>query len=567
LTGYPYRTLFVWLAALVLFWLGACSPWPTAWNTAIAIAVVLATCVALAILTRRIRTRRAASRHVLAAIDGALQSLPGHSRRNTPLVLTVGEPAATLTRVFGSDIVQITDAAIWVRVDEPARLKHVADALKRWRHGQGPDAVAFLVDADDAADDAAFAAVTRHWRTAMDEAGRAVGYALPVCAAVYVAEGGATGETCPWFGVSGTLPPEHGTLADQLAAVALTHARRAEQEHRARWTYRVARLDAAARWAVTALLPGFADTARSARSVKLAAFGLTAVQGRPTSASLVGRYVDAITGLAQPASSAMRSRLPLPDALLRGITLQPVRKALLRALAHAFAGLAAAFCAVAVASAWQNRALVARIQADMARYQGIPPENDAARLDALSAIKRDRDELERYARMGVPPRLGFGFYRAGALLPKASTLIASYHPPPPPPSMIELDALSLFKSGSAVLSPGSNRAMIAALEMIKAHPNKRVLVAGHTDSVGNPVRNQKLSEARAASVRDWLADASGIALSQFAIQGYGDTRPKTTNDTDSGRTANRRVEITLIPDCRDGRTTDSPQGQLACSFE
>lgn len=111
-------------------------------------------------------------------------------------------------------------------------------------------------------------------------------------------------------------------------------------------------------------------------------------------------------------------------------------------------------------------------------------------------------------------------------------------------------------------------AAVGALEMIKAHPHKRVLVAGHTDAAGNPRSNLKLSEARAASVRDWLADAAGLPPTRFAIQGYGDTRPKAANDTDAGRAANRRVEITLVPDCRDGdRDNRTTLGHPACSFQ
>ncbi|MNW07669.1 Outer membrane porin F precursor [compost metagenome] len=67
------------------------------------------------------------------------------------------------------------------------------------------------------------------------------------------------------------------------------------------------------------------------------------------------------------------------------------------------------------------------------------------------------------------------------------------------------------------------------------------------------------------SVRNWLADAAGLPLTHFATQGYGDTRPKADNDTEAGRAANRRVEITLVPDCRDGDRVTS--GQSACSFQ
>ncbi len=567
MTGYPYRTLFVWVTALALFWLAACSPWSMTWNLGTGIAVGLVAFVALIAATRRSRAGRAASQQVLAAMDSALRTLPGDIRRNTPLVLAVGESNDALTRAFGNDVVHVTDAAIWVRVDDPTRLKYIADALKRWREGQRPDAVAYLVEADTTVDAATLTAATLRWRTAIDEASRAVGYSLPVCVAVYAAEADAMQVPCPWFGLSGTLPSRPDALVDQVAASALAHARWVAQDARARWAYRAARLDATVRWAAAALLPGLTDTGRGARAVNLVAFGLTAAQGAASSATLVGRYGNAITGLIQLSPTTTPARLPLPDALLRGIALQPVQRALPHARAHAFVALAVAFCAAAGASAWQNRALVARIQADMVRYQAIPPEHDAARSDALSALRRDRTELERYARVGLPPRLSLGFYRAGALLPTLNTLIANYQPPEPPPPMIELSSLSLFKTGSAQLNPGSNRVMFGALEMIKAHPNKRVLVAGHTDSTGNPVSNQRLSEARAASVRDWLADASGIPPSHFAIQGYGDTRPKAPNDTEAGRAANRRVEITLIPDCRGARATHFPPGQPACSFE
>ena len=110
---------------------------------------------------------------------------------------------------------------------------------------------------------------------------------------------------------------------------------------------------------------------------------------------------------------------------------------------------------------------------------------------------------------------------------------------------LSLNSGLVFDSGKAALRPGSNRMMVGALEMINAHPDKRILVAGYTDSTGSPDTNLALSQARAATVRNWLIDASGIPATQFAIQGYGDTRPVAGNDTREGRAKNRRVEITL----------------------
>jgi outer membrane protein OmpA-like peptidoglycan-associated protein len=186
--------------------------------------------------------------------------------------------------------------------------------------------------------------------------------------------------------------------------------------------------------------------------------------------------------------------------------------------------------------------------ADLGRYSMIPANHDAAKRDALQTLVADRNELERYARTGTPLPLSFGMYRGARLIPPLNDAIASYQPPPSPPAVVTLDSMSLFDSGKAQLKDGSTRVMVNALEMIKAHTDKRILVAGHTDNVGDPDSNLKLSTARAEAVRNWLIEASGIPATQFAIQGYGDTRPAADNHTEAGRAKNRRVEITLVPD-------------------
>lgn len=572
MNGYPYRMLVGWIAALALAWLTFSSPWQATWNLLLAAFTIALALVASLMATRQLRTRWRAAQPVLQAIQAPLDALPGDIRRNTPLVLAVGDATGAPARAFGEALVRITDTAIWVRIDGPNRLAHVADALKHWREGQGPDAVAYLIDADQANDAGVLNAGLRRWRSAIGEACRALGYTLPVCVAVYAEEAMGAPDDCPWFRASCT----DGLLSDAQASLVAARARQYAQtavpaDRRARM-YRAARLDALAQWATGALGPALVDDHRggfrSSRPMHIVAFGATLVAGSPAADSLLARFIEQATALIRSASDSRRAPYPLPEPLIQGIALQPVRRVLPRALAHAFAWLALAFCAVCAASAWQNRALVTRVINDMARYRAIGPEHDAARIDALQAIKRDRDELEQYARAGIPPRLGLGFYRGAPLLAPLNALIAAYQPPVPPPSTIELDSLSLFRSGSAALNPGSNRVLIGALEMIKTHPDKRVLVAGHTDAAGTPASNLKLSEARAASVRDWLADAAGLPLTHFAIQGYGDTRPKAPNDTVTGRAANRRVEITLVPDCRDAHRDDrTTSGHSACSFQ
>jgi len=72
----------------------------------------------------------------------------------------------------------------------------------------------------------------------------------------------------------------------------------------------------------------------------------------------------------------------------------------------------------------------------------------------------------------------------------------------------------------------------------------QITVAGHTDSRGSDAHNQRLSERRAYSVRNYLID-QGVAANRMQAIGYGETRPIANNSTDEGRARNRRVEITL----------------------
>ena len=73
-----------------------------------------------------------------------------------------------------------------------------------------------------------------------------------------------------------------------------------------------------------------------------------------------------------------------------------------------------------------------------------------------------------------------------------------------------------------------------------------VEVSGHTDSVGSDAANQTLSVQRANAVGNYLI-GRGLVRERFEIVGFGETRPVASNDTDSGRALNRRVEIRVVP--------------------
>ncbi len=99
-----------------------------------------------------------------------------------------------------------------------------------------------------------------------------------------------------------------------------------------------------------------------------------------------------------------------------------------------------------------------------------------------------------------------------------------------------------FDFNKATLKAESEPVLARAAALLRQSPGFAVEVQGHTDNVGADEYNQKLSEARAASVRQWLA-GHGIDGSRLGSKGYGKTQPVADNGSDFGRAKNRRVEL------------------------
>ena len=104
----------------------------------------------------------------------------------------------------------------------------------------------------------------------------------------------------------------------------------------------------------------------------------------------------------------------------------------------------------------------------------------------------------------------------------------------------------LFTSGKAVLQPGAREKLSKLSGILLAYPGPYTLaIGGHTDSVGSDALNDRLSQARAESVRNYLTEA-GIAASHLtSATGYGKHQPVADNATAEGRAKNRRVEIVI----------------------
>ncbi|AWX44928.1 Outer membrane protein Omp38 [Flagellimonas maritima] len=103
----------------------------------------------------------------------------------------------------------------------------------------------------------------------------------------------------------------------------------------------------------------------------------------------------------------------------------------------------------------------------------------------------------------------------------------------------------LFDTGKSSIKTESVSVMVDIIQILNEYPNAKFTVEGHTDSVGSSASNQKLSESRADSVRDFLIN-EGIKQDRLKAMGYGEEIPIASNKTSLGRKQNRRVEINLI---------------------
>jgi outer membrane protein OmpA-like peptidoglycan-associated protein len=103
-----------------------------------------------------------------------------------------------------------------------------------------------------------------------------------------------------------------------------------------------------------------------------------------------------------------------------------------------------------------------------------------------------------------------------------------------------------FASGSADLTPSFYPNLNSVADVLVKNPNSSITISGHTDSVGNADLNQQLSQNRANSVARYLV-SKGVASQRIQAVGYGDRQPIALNDTEDGRSKNRRVEIKIHP--------------------
>jgi outer membrane protein OmpA-like peptidoglycan-associated protein len=103
-----------------------------------------------------------------------------------------------------------------------------------------------------------------------------------------------------------------------------------------------------------------------------------------------------------------------------------------------------------------------------------------------------------------------------------------------------------FETDSSSIKPGFNPTMDKVADVVLRYGKTTLTVVGHTDNVGSNDYNQKLSERRAHSVAEYL-ESKRVNGMRLALAGKGETQPIASNASETGRQANRRVEIYVEP--------------------
>lgn len=531
------RMLCLW-AALLLLALCMILPLTTSLRVTAMLIVAALTLAAWVVAGRR-AARIAGSADVQALLKSA---------GRLPVILVCGDGQAhgAGAEDTGAENLRVTRAGVYLNVPQVLQLPEVVARLV----AQYPDCrdrlrVMFVVNPVEHGDSAALAGHLRTFCHQLQVA-RRTGASLPLMCVTYQR----TALQDPvWF----SRGREHPELDVYDAGTRLTVAQWQRLEPQTERLRACIQVNSVAQWLDACVLPHMTQ--------RIAVCAIAAVPTVPRSieGNLWQQWLQGRIALGPGTAPATDGALPLPDPLLHLLPKPSAPAARRRASVIAVWWFALAAAAALFSSAWQNGQLLRRVADDEYRYTAMAPvqrrdQPEFARWEqAVEVLREDLLILDRYRRDGAPLSLGFGLYRGEHLRVPLLEMIAGHRTPTSDPSMrlavpIRLNSLSLFNSGSAQLKPDSTKVLIHALHGIKAQPGWLIVISGHTDSSGGVQHNLELSRARAAAVRDWLQRMGDIPDGCFAVQGFGDTQPIASNDIEAGRSANRRVDIRLVPE-------------------
>lgn len=117
--------------------------------------------------------------------------------------------------------------------------------------------------------------------------------------------------------------------------------------------------------------------------------------------------------------------------------------------------------------------------------------------------------------------------------------------------LVGMTSETAFEIDSDRIKPGFYSTMDKIAGVVNKYGKTQLSIAGHTDSTGSDAHNQRLSERRAGSVKNYLLSAN-VYPERLSAYGLGESQPIASNDTPEGRRLNRRVDITIIPVVAEG---------------
>jgi outer membrane protein OmpA-like peptidoglycan-associated protein len=214
-----------------------------------------------------------------------------------------------------------------------------------------------------------------------------------------------------------------------------------------------------------------------------------------------------------------------------------------RAKAEADAQAAAEAEAAAKARADEDARRRAQAEAARAQAEREQAEADAARAAALAEQQRAQAEAEKQ-RLAAEEAIRQKEEMRARLLKQLNQVLETKDTDR---GLVVSMPDVLFDSGQYTLKPAARERLARISGIVLAYPDLRLQIEGYTDSVGTDEFNQKLSEKRAASVRDYLIDAN-VPVDNITARGLGKANPIADNKTPAGRKLNRRVEMIVSGD-------------------
>ncbi|KMK01676.1 membrane protein, partial [Pluralibacter gergoviae] len=387
-----------------------------------------------------------------------------------PVMLVCGEDTGNL---FNAQPLRKTSQGWWLHVGEVSRLAGMVKGIQqRQPHAVGQLAVMFICRPDRYQDEPVMRAPVKALREQIVKLQAVTGFQLPVVVSCEV-----SGPDSPWIIIRGDKPVVSPAGGSPVAF--------ADWQNTHLFSLPVISQ------AFTLMRTVFIDELEKSDRLYPAVSPFAAVlkTGAPAgeTISVWSDWLNRRSGLLfSPSDRDGGAEYAFPDALLpllRPVTVPVQGGGLTRRLVAVL--LVCALAALGF-SAGNNKALIRKVGADLARWYAIPMDHYVPKAQSLAVLKQDALLLERWQRQGEPVRYGLGYYPGQRLWLAVQQAIDTWIPAPeqaaaPEPQAsrtVRLDSMALFDTGQSSLKPGATKLLVSALVGIKARPGWLIVVSG-----------------------------------------------------------------------------------------